>query len=327
MRVLAGDIGGTKTLLAIADVEGRHVNCITEKRFSSNKYQDLSSMVKEFLAGGNGVPTHACFGVAGPVVRGRSEVTKLPWVLTETEIQRNLGFSRVRLINDFTAVAYGIEALAPQDLEILNPAKPDPCGNIVIIGAGTGLGEAIVVQTPKQHIIVASEGGHADFAAKNEIEIEFLRWMAAKYGRVSNDRVVSGPGIGDIYRFLRDSGREKETLELRQAIDDSTDPAPILQRFADEKGDPLSNATLDFFVSSYGAEAGNLALTAVATGGVYVAGGIAPRIIDRLKNGLFQASFRSKGRQSPLLESIPVFVVMNPKVGLHGAALASLADE
>jgi glucokinase len=327
MRVLAGDIGGTKTLLAIVDVEGCHVRIIAEKRYPSSDYDDLASMVRDFLAEVHNMPTHACFGVAGPVVGGRSKVTKLPWVITETEIQEELGLHRVRLINDFVAVAYGIEALGPSDVEVLISAKPDPSGNIVVIGAGTGLGEAIVVQTPKQHIIVASEGGHADFAARNDLEIAFLRWMIDKYGRVSNDRVVSGPGIGDIYRFLRDSGRETETDALRRAIDEAGDPAPVLQRFADEENDPLSNATLDFFVSIYGAEAGNLALTAVATGGVYIAGGIAPRMIGRLKSGIFQEAFESKGRQASLVVSIPVSVVMNPKVGLLGAALAALADE
>ncbi len=324
MRVLAGDIGGTKTLLAIAEVEGRRVQIVEEKRFASGDHADFVTLTRKFLDQIGEAPSHACFGVAGPVVAGRSELTKLPWVLVESELERELGLARARLINDFVAIAYGTEALDYVDLERLNPGKPAATGNIAVIGAGTGLGEAMIVCVDGKKVVVPSEGGHRDFGARNELEIRFLRWMTEKYDRVSNDRIVSGPGIADIYAFLRDSDDHLESKVLREAIDEAPDPAPVIQRFADEKGDPLCEATLDFFVSIYGSEAGNLALTVVATGGIYIAGGIAPRIVERLKKGTFMRSFASKGRLSAVLRDIPVYVIMNPKVGLLGAALAAV---
>jgi glucokinase len=280
-------------------------------------------MVQRFLSQASETPSQACFGVAGPVVEGRSRITKLPWILDEDKLQRDLGLAPIRLINDFVAIAHGIEALGPEDLETLNPGAPVPGGTVAVIGAGTGLGEAVVVRASGRRVVVPSEGGHADFAARNELEIDFLRWMIAKYGRVSYDRVLSGPGLADIYHFLRDTERGVESDELRRALDEVDDAAPVIYRFAEEEQNPLCEATLDLFVSIYGAEAGNLALKAVATGGVYVAGGIAPRMIERLKGGEFRQSFTTKGRLSPAVRAMPVFVVMNPKVGLLGAAVAA----
>ncbi len=324
MRILAGDIGGTKTLLAIAEVEGHRVQIVKEKRYASGDHIDFIALVRKFLTDNGEAPSHGCFGVAGPVVAGRSEVTKLPWVLAEPALERELGLARARLINDFVAVAHGTEALDDDDLERLNPGKPATTGNVAVIGAGTGLGEAMIVCVGGKKVVVPSEGGHRDFGARNELETDFLRWMTEKYDRVSNDRVVSGPGIADIYTFLSNTKTYPEPEALRTAIREAPDPAPVIQRFADEDGDPLCEATLDFFVSIYGAEAGNLALTVVATGGVYVAGGIAPRLIGRLKRGDFLRSFVNKGRLSAVVRDIPVYVIMNPKVGLLGAALAAV---
>jgi glucokinase len=323
MRVISGDIGGTKTILAVADVDEARVHVIEERRFASRDFVDFTPLIQEFLSGVKEKPPCACFGVAGPVVEGRSEVTKLPWVLAENELERSLGLHRVRLINDFVAVAYGIEALRPEDLETLNAADPVPGGTVAVLGAGTGLGESIVMQTGGKRLVVASEGGHTDFAPRNDVEIEFLRWMMARYGHVSYDRVLSGPGIADIYTFFRDTGKEKESNELRRALAEADDPKPVIHRFANEKNDALCEATLTLFVSVYGAEAGNLALKAVATGGVYVAGGIAPRMIERLKRGEFQHAYEDKGRTADIVRAIPVYAVMNPKVGLLGAASAA----
>jgi glucokinase len=250
-------------------------------------------------------------------------VTKLPWALAATELEKDLGLRRVRLINDFVAIAYGIEALGPEDLETLNPGEPAPEGSIVVIGAGTGLGESIAVWVAGSRVAVPSEGGHTDFAPRNDLEIDFLRWMRAKYGHVSYDRVVSGPGLARIYAFARETGLGIESEELHVALEKAEDPAPVIHRFAEEKADPLAEATLDLFVSIYGAEAGNLALKAMATGGVYVAGGIAPRMVARLKKGEFRRSFLDKGRLTKVVEAMPVFVVMTPKVGLLGAAIAA----
>lgn len=323
MKVLAGDLGGTKTILAIAEVANGRVHLLDEKRYASGDHSDFTSLVLDFLTGTKNQASHACFGVAGPVIEGRAEFTNLPWVLTESDLQRDLGLARARLINDFVAVAFGIEALASEDLETLNPATAVPGGTVAVIGAGTGLGEAIVMRATGKRVVVPSEGGHSDFAARNDLEIGFLRHMIAKYGRVSYERALSGPGLANIYEFFRDTGLKSESDELRQAIGEADDPAPVIQRFADEKNDPLCEAVLDLFVSVYGAEAGNLALKSVATGGVYVAGGIAPRIINRLKAGEFQRSFLAKGRLTEAVEAMPVYAVMNHKVGLLGAAVAA----
>jgi glucokinase len=312
MQVLAGDIGGTKTILAAAEVEGCRVKLLREKRFASGDYDDFRELAQSFLSDTELEASRACFGVAGPVAGGRSRVTNLPWVLEEDELSRSLELDRVRLINDFVAIAYGIEALSSDG------------GTLAVVGAGTGLGESFSVMSHQgERVAVASEGGHADFAPRNELEIELLRWMLGKFGRVSYERVVSGPGLRDIFTFLRDSGRGEESEELRKAIEDEGDAAPVIHRFADEKKDPLCEASMNLFTSVYGAEAGNLALKVLATGGVYLAGGIAPRMVNRLKRETFRKAFVGKGRLSPVIEAIPVHVITQPKVGLLGAAVAA----
>jgi glucokinase len=323
MKVLAGDLGGTKTILAIAEVVDGRVQLLEKKRYASEPHSDFTSLVLDFLSGIKYQASQACFGVAGPVIKGRAELTNLPWVLVESDLQRDLRLTRIRLINDFVAIAFGIEALSSCDLETLNPARSVPGGTVAVIGAGTGLGEAIVMRATGKRVVVPSEGGHSDFAARNDLQIDFLRYMIDKYGHVSYERVLSGPGLANIYEFFRDTGLETESDELRQAIAEADDRAPVIQRFADDKRDPLCEAVLDLFISVYGAEAGNLALKAVATGGVYVAGGIAPRIIHRLKAGEFQRSFLAKGRLADEVAAMPVYVVMNNKVGLLGAAVAA----
>jgi glucokinase len=321
MKVLAGDVGGTKTLLAVAEVDGPLVQLADEKLYPSQDYSSLTAVARDFLSTRTAGVAPACFAVAGPVVKGTSRVTKLPWVIEEGELQTDLRLPRVRLMNDFAAVATGIEALADDDLEELTPGRRDPRGPVAVLGAGTGLGEAFVVQAGDRRLVVPSEGGHGDFAPRNELEIDLLRFMIGKYRRVSYDRVVCGPGLKDIYTFLRDSGKAPESDELRAAISVAGEAPPVITRFADERRDPLCEATLQLFVSIYGAEAGNLALKVVATGGVFLAGGITPRILHRLKGGAFRDAYVTKGRLSPLVESIPVYAIKNPKVGLLGAAL------
>lgn len=323
MRVLAGDIGGTKTILAFAEVLGNRVRLLEERRFPSRDYPSFFALAREFVSAPLAEPLPACFGVAGPVAAGRARVTKLPWVLEDRAIQTELGLPRVGLINDFAAITRGIEALGREDLEPLNPGEPDPAGPIAVLGAGTGLGEGFLIRNGGRKLVIPSEGGHVDFAPRNELEIEFLRYMLKKYRRVSYDRVVSGPGLADIYRFFRDTGRESESDELAQAIAAEGDPAPLLTRFAAERGDPLAVAAVELFVAIYGAEAGNLALKVIATGGVYLAGGITPHVIDRLKGEGFRHAYSEKGRLSPVVMAIPVFAIINPKVGLLGAALAA----
>ncbi len=327
MEVLAGDIGGTKTILAIAEVRGTRVRLLQERRFVSLDYADLATMTREFLAEvARPLPSRSGFGVAGPVVRGRARITKLPWVLEEARLARELGMDRVRLVNDFVAVARGIEALEPNDLVELNHGEPDPSGPIAILGAGTGLGEAVSLEMGGHRVVVPSEGGHADFGARDELEFALLLWLKAKYRRVSYDRILSGPGLADIYRFLRDTGRGVEVEEVRDAMAQASDPAPVVTGFA-ERGDALCNTALDCFVSIYGAEAGNMAMRAVATGGVYIGGGIAPRLVSRLQTGEFRRSFVMKGRLSAMVQSIPAFLIVNSKVGLLGAAVLAASAE
>jgi len=323
VNVLAGDVGGTKTLLALADVEGTRVSLLHERLFPSQEYASFLTLAREFIEATPAGSVPACIGVAGPVVSGRAIVTKLPWDLNEPELARELGLSRMRLINDFAAIARGVEALAPEDLFELHAGKADPDGPVAVLGAGTGLGEAFSVKIAGRRSVLSSEGGHADFAPRDEVQMDLLRYMTKKYERCSYDRILSGPGFWDLYCFFRDSGQEAESNELREAIARERDPAPVVTRFALEKGDPLCLATIDLFCSIYGAEAGNLALRIVATGGVYVAGGIAPRILDRLKAGGFVEAYGKKGRLAPMVQSIPVQVILNSRVGLLGAAVAA----
>ncbi len=322
MKVLAGDIGGTKTLVAIADVRGRDVALLREQRFASQDYPGIAPIVREFLRDDADIH-RAGFGVAGPVVGDRSQITKLPWELSVPNLVRELGLDRVALINDFAAIALGIDALRPDELETLHAAERDPEGPVAVLGAGTGLGEALRIHVDGKPVAIASEGGHKDFAPRNEIEFDLVRHLTNKYGRASYDRVLSGPGLADIYNFLRDTGRAFESREASDAIAATDDPAPVITRLADEKRDPLCEATLDLFVSVYAAEAGNLALAVVATGGVFVAGGIAPRIVDRLQTGAFETHYLAKGRLSPVVERLPAYVITNPKVGLLGACIAA----
>jgi glucokinase len=323
MKVLGGDIGGTKTILAFAEVDGNRVRLLEEQRFPSREFSSFSALAREFVPAPLAEPLPACFGVAGPVLEGRSRVTKLPWVLEERELERELGLPRVRLINDFAAITRGIEALDRDHLEPLTPGEPDPEGPIAVLGAGTGLGEAFLIRSGGKRTVIPSEGGHVDFAPRNDLEIDFLRYMLQKYRRVSYDRVVSGHGLAEIYRFFRDSGRETESEELAQAIAAEGDPAPVLTRFASERGDRLAVAAVELFAAIYGAEAGNLALKVLARGGVYLAGGITVHILDRLKGEGFRRAYSEKGRLSPVVAAIPAFAILDPKVGLLGAALAA----
>ena len=319
--VLAGDIGGTKTILSLYDRGSGRPEPLAKQKFPSADFPNLTELVRQFLEQHGARVERACFGIAGPVQDDRVEATNLPWVIEARAMERELSIERVVLLNDFHAVAYGIERLAPSELLSLNPGARAPRGPKAILGAGTGLGEAFLFWTGGRYEVVASEGGHADFAPRSAIEIELLQDLIARFGRVSYERVLSGPGLANLYDFLRRREPERESAELRAALERSDDPAPIISEFGLAGRDPLAEQTLDLFAAVYGAEAGNLALKVVATGGVYVAGGIAPRIQAKLKQGAFQDAYRSKGRLSDLVRAIPVDLVLNPEVGLLGAAL------
>lgn len=320
--ILAGDIGGTKTLLQLVECRGGNRRALTEARFESGAYSGLEAIVREFLEA-QGLrrerPGAACFGVAGPVSGGCAKITNLPWRIEADALGRAFDIPKVALINDFVAAASGIEGLVAEDLAVLQSGTAQEHGPRAVIGAGTGLGEGYLVWQGDHYRAYPSEGGHADFAPRDERQIGLLRDLTAKFGRVSYERVVSGQGLAEIYAYLRDSGAASESATLARAIE-AGDPAAAVSHAALEDGDALAGLALDMFVDIYGAQAGNLALTVLATGGVYVAGGIAPKIIGKLREGGFIRAFSAKGRFSDMLAGIPVQVVLNPKVGLIGAA-------
>jgi len=317
--ILAGDIGGTKTRLAFFTTDGESVKSVVEETFHSREYGGLGEIVHTFVTKHQLSLTHAGFGVAGPVIDGYSETTNLPWVIDARQLAGQLGLASVALINDLEANAYGVAALATEDFAVLNPGAPGVKGNAAIIAAGTGLGEAGFYWDGARHHPFACEGGHADFAPRNELEAELLRHLLTQFPHVSYERVVSGPGLYNIYQFLRDTGRGEEpawlTDELRQH-----DPAATISQAALAGRSALCGQALDLFVSLYGAEAGNLALKVMATGGLYVGGGIAPKIMQKLQDSTFMRSFTAKGRMQPLLEAMPVRVILNDRAVLLGAA-------
>jgi glucokinase len=326
-HVLAGDIGGTKTRLRIAQCVGTDCRTRREQLFDSASYEGFTQLLEKFLAR-EAEPSiaAACFGVAGPVreTAGGQHVrlTNLPWEIDGGELARAFGIPRVRLINDFQAIGYGIEALSEPDFVVLQQGEPEPHGPRAVIGAGTGLGQAIMVWQQDRYEVIPTEGGHADFGPTDELQLELARWLMKNFGHASYELALSGPGIVRLYTFLRERGTAPESPAVAQAMT-SGDPAAAITQAALERNDPLANETLDLFVRIYGAQAGNLALTVMATGGVYIAGGIAPQIADKLKDGAFLKAFNNKGRMSVLTRAMPVQVAMNPEVGLLGAALVA----
>jgi glucokinase len=317
--ILAGDIGGTNTRLALIEASNDGLQIVVEKTFPSRERTSLEAAIAEFLSVHPCNLTRASFGIAGPVRNGRCEATNLPWVVDSKTLARRLGVKRIGLINDLEANSYGIAVLQGTDLVILNKGARNAKGNRAIISAGTGLGEAGMYWDGAVHRPFPSEGGHADFAPRNNLEIELLNYLMSRYRRVSYERLVSGPGLVNVYQFLRDTGKGEEPPWLAEELRHG-EPAPIISRHAMGGKCPLCLEALELFVSLYGAEAGNLALKIMAIGGVYLGGGIAPKIISELKEPEFMNAFTAKGRMRPLLQDIPVRVIMNPKTALLGAA-------
>jgi len=321
--ILAGDIGGTKCALALVHEENLR-SPAAEHTFHSRDYGGLEDVVGSFLstAGAGGQITRACFGIAGPIVDGSSHTPNLPWTITTQGLRMTLGMNAVKLINDLEATGHGVSLLRPDELLTLNEGASPPYGNAAIIAAGTGLGEAILHWAGDRHSPVASEGGHADFAPRNESEIELLKYLINRFGHVSYERVLSGPGLFNIYSFLRDSGYAKEEQWLSDLLKQS-DPSAVVSEAGLAGKSELCVRALEMFVSIYGAEAGNLALKAMAVAGIYVGGGIAPKISEKLRSGGFMQAFTDKSRLSPLLEKIPVRIIQNPNTALYGAAKAA----
>ena len=325
---LAGDVGGTKTNLAIFTSEGGRLRVVAEQSFLNHNYTGFEQIVKEFLAGQDSVVTQGCFGIAAPIVAGRAKMPNLPWVIDSALLAQALHVDRVILLNDLEATAYGIAVLDPQKVVVLSEGGLPRSGNIALIAAGTGLGQAMLFWDGGKHRVSASEGGHADFAPRDAEQIELLRYLIAKFGHVSYERLVSGPGLLNIYNFLKESGFAKEPEWLSARLSESADASAVITETALSAQSELCTHALDLFVSIYGAEAGNLALKALATAGVYIGGGIAPKILPKLKDGTFVRAFQVKGRFSKLLETVPVKVILDPKTALRGAAhyLASMTN-
>jgi glucokinase len=314
--ILAGDIGGTKTILALFNLQGE---VITERTYASQQYASLNEIVRQFLATVTDQPKHVCFGVAGPVQQGRAQPTNLPWIVDADELAAELGLSIVHVINDLEATAHGITTLSDADFLTLNPGRPNARGNAAVIAAGTGLGEAGLYWDGEKHHPFACEGGHADFAPSNEFQIALLEYLMSRFDHVSWERVLSGSGIYNLYQFLRDTGLDEEPEWLAERLR-ADDPATAITQAALVEKCVLCSCTLDLFVSLYGSAAGNLALKFMATGGVFIGGGIAPRILSFMEMSNFMTAFRAKGRMGLLLESMPVHVILNPKTALLGAA-------
>jgi glucokinase len=323
--VIGGDIGGTKTRLCLFEVSGETLEARAERTFSSPGYPALDDIVRDFLALTGARAELACFGIAGPVTGRTARTTNLAWRISAESIERAFDIRQVRLINDLEATAWGIDDLAPDDLCELQASAPDAAGNRAVIAAGTGLGEAGVFWDGHRHRPWACEGGHTCFAPRNELEIELLRFLDRRFPRVSWERVVSGRGLVNIYDFLlehRGAAAEPWLAEEMAA----GDPAEAISRAArDGRSEPCAEA-VGLFVSLYGAEAGNLALKVMAKGGVYVGGGIAPKMLEELKIPAFLESFLAKGRMRPLLEAMAVRVILDDRAALVGTARAVLED-
>lgn len=317
--VLAGDIGGTKTSLALFSINDDKLRMETEHNFPSKKYSGLVPILDEFSVRNHKSIDAACFGVAGPVVDGHVKTTNLPWVIDTQVLRQALRVDTVYLLNDLEAAAYGVFTLDNEEFYTLNEGNMHSTGNKALIAAGTGLGQAILYDDGRHFHALPSEGGHADFAPRTELEIDLLRYLLARFGHVSYERVLSGPGLFNIYRFLKESRGMAEPPLLAERFAAGDDPAAVISTAALAKEAEICCTALDLFVSIYGAEAGNMALRFKSVRGLYVGGGIAPKILDKLKDGTFMRSFIDKGRYTELLAAMPVQVVLNPQAGLRGA--------
>jgi len=319
--ILAGDVGGTKVELALYGFERGQLVHVREERFPAQEFAGLEEIVRSFLLTSEAPEiTAACFGVPGPVRGGRLRLTNLPWVLDSHELSTSLGIQHLFLINDLEANGYGIPELKPEQILTLNEGDPAAVGNRALVSAGTGLGEGVLVWNGKTHMPMASEGGHCDFAARSELEVELLAYLMKKLGgRVSWERVVSGQGVTNIYRFLRDvkGMPEPAWLQARMAEED---PNAVIGEVGEHGGSELCARTLEMFVSAYGAESGNMVLKVLATGGMYLGGGIAPKIVKTMKGGVFMRAFTDKGRMTDLLVQTPVRIILESRCALMGAA-------
>ena len=325
--ILSGEIGATRTRLAAFDTEGNRLQCVVEKTYMSQEHGGLSELLAQFTRS-EGIPVHsACFGVAGPVRAGRSKISNLPWIIDSRELEKQLKLSSVGLLNDLEAYAYGIDALESKDFVTLSEGSEDAEGNRAVISARTGLGVAGLYWDGFRHHPFACEGGHADFAPRNDLQMELLAYLQKKYGRISCERILSGPGIKNIYEFLRDAHKAEEPAWLRDQINAASDPPALISQLALEGKAAICDQALSIFVRVFGAETGNCALNFMSTGGIFLGGSIAAKIVGKMKDPEFMKSFLDKGRMEALLRDIPVRIVLNDDCGLIGAARWTLVQK
>src|SRR6202050_3904762 len=325
--ILVGDIGATRVRLAAFETEGNRLQCVVEKDYMSQERGGLSEILSQFIRT-EGIPVHsACFGVAGPVRSGRSKISNLPWIVDSRELAKQLKLNSVGLLNDLEANAYGIDALESKDFIALSEGSENAEGNRAVISARTGLGMAGLYWDGFRHHPFACEGGHADFAPRNELQMELLAYLQKKYGRISCERLLSGPGIRNIYEFLRDAHKAEEPAWLRDEITTASDVPALISRVALEGKAAICDQALTIFVSVFGAETGNCALHYMSTGGIFIGGSIAAKLVPKMKDPAFMQSFLDKGRMEALLRDMPVNIVLNDDCGLIGAARYTLVQK
>ena len=325
--ILAGEIGATGTRLAAFEKEGSRLQLVVEKTYMSQEHSSLSEIIAAFIKA-EGIAAHsACFGVAGPVRRGRSKISNLPWVIDSRDLAKQLKLDSVGMINDLEAYAYGIDGLDSKDFVTLNAGSEDAEGNRAVISARTGLGVAGLYWDGYRHHPFACEGGHSDFAPRNALEMELLVYLQKKYGRISYERLLSGPGIKNIYDFLRDAHKAEEPQWLKDQIAAAPDPPAVISQLAQEGKSAICDQTLSIFVSIYGAETGNCALNFLSTGGIFIGGSVAAKNVPKMKDPIFMESFLDKGRMVDLLKEIPVTIVLNDDSGIIGAARYTLIEK
>jgi glucokinase len=325
--ILTGEIGATRVRMAAFETEGNRLQLVVEKDYASQEHAGLAEILADFIKT-EGIGVHsACFGAAGPVRNGRSKISNLPWVIDSRELAKQLKLSTVGLINDLEAYAYGIDALESKDFVILSEGSEDAEGNRAVISAKTGLGMAGLFWDGFRHHPFACEGGHADFAPRGELQMELLAYLQKKYGRISCERILSGPGIKNIYEFLRDTHKAEEPDWLREELNTAPDQPALISKSALEGKAAICDQALSIFVSVFGAETGNCALNYMSTGGIFIGGSIAAKILPKMKDPVFMQSFLDKGRMESLLKDMPVKIVLSDDALLMGAARYTLVQK
>jgi glucokinase len=325
--ILVGDIGATRTRLAAFETEGNRLSCVVEKIYMSQEHDGLPEILTQFIRS-EGIPVHsACLGVAGPVRSGRSKISNLPWIIDSGELAKQLKLPSVGLLNDLEAYAYGIDALDSKDFITLSEGAEDAEGNRAVISARTGLGVAGLFWDGFRHHPFPCEGGHADFAPRSDLEMELLAYLQKKYGRVSCERILSGPGIRNIYDFLRDTHKAEEPAWLQEQIGAAPDAPALISQLAMEGKAAICEQTMSIFVGVFGAETGNCALHYMSTGGIFIGGSIAAKNVDKMKDPVFLEAFLDKGRMESLLNDMPVKIILNDDCGLVGAARYTLVQK